>query len=174
MGHDNYPDTGDLAVTQANHVWCTDITYRPKAHDSVYLAAIVDWHTRPVLSWRQSTTEDAWFCLEVLKETIERHGCPQIFNTDQGSEFISSESTDALASRRTQIPMDDRGNLVDNVVIERRWRSPKYERVRLSAFDTISDADDGINHWMTHYNQEGPHSSLNDRTPAEAYQGLAA
>jgi putative transposase len=164
----------NLAVTQANQVWCTDVTYITMAHGFLYLVAIMDWHTRHVLSWRLSTTQDTNFCLEALEEALEKYGCPSIFNTDQGSQFTSAEWVEALTSRGIRISMDGKGCWMDNVFIERLWRSLKYECVYLNAFDTVKDAGKGINHWMNYYNHERPHSSLEDKTPAEVYKELAA
>ena len=164
----------DLEVTRANQVWCVDVTYIPLAHGFVYLVAIMDWHTRHVLAWRLSTTQDTAMCLEALEDAMERYGKPEIFNTDQGSQFTSKDWTDALTEAGIQISMDGKGQWVDNVFIERLWRSLKYECVYLNAFDSVRDAAAGIDDWMRYYNIERPHSSLNDRTPQEAYFEKAA
>ena len=164
----------NLSVTQANQVWCTDVTYIPLAHGFVYLVAIMDWHTRHVLSWRVSTTQDTSFCLEALAEAIEKYGKPEIFNTDQGSQFTSAAWVNELARQDIKISMDGKGCWMDNVFIERLWRSLKYECIYLNAFDTIREAIDGIAYWMNYYNQERPHSSLGDQTPGEMYHKLAA
>ncbi len=164
----------DLKVTRANQVWCSDVTYIPLAHGFVYLVAIMDWHTRHVLAWRISTTQDTHFCLEALEDALERYGAPEIFNTDQGSQFTSKDWTDTIADGGIQISMDGKGQWVDNVFIERLWRSLKYECVYLNAFDSVRDAATGIDDWMHYYNVERPHSSLGDRTPAEAYWAQVA
>jgi putative transposase len=160
----------DRVIDEANQVWCADVTYIPLAHGFVYLVAIMDWHTRHVLSWRLSTTQDTSFCLEALEEAIERYGKPEIFNTDQGSQFTSKDWTEKLKERDIRISMDGKGAWRDNVFIERLWRSCKYECVYLNAFDSVRDADQGISNWMDYYNQERPHSSLEDLTPQEAYE----
>ena len=164
----------NLSVTRANQVWCTDVTFIPLAHGFVYLVAIMDWHTRHVLSWRVSTTQDTSFCLEALEEAIEKYGRPDIFNTDQGSQFTSAAWINEMEKQGIKISMDGKGCWMDNVFIERLWRSLKYECIYLNAFDTIREASDGIDHWMNYYNQERPHSSLDDQTPSEMYQKLAA
>ena len=173
--HKVYPYLlGDLKVTRANQVWCADVTYVPLAHGFVYLVAIMDWHTRHVLAWRLSTTQDTDFCLEALEDAMERYGKPEIFNTDQGSQFTSKDWTDAMSDAGIRISMDGKGRWIDNVFIERLWRSLKYECVYLNAFDSVRDAAVGIDDWMRYYNAERPHSSLGDRTPEEAYWAQAA
>lgn len=164
----------NLAVTRANQVWCADVTYLPMAHGFLYLVAIMDWYNRQVLSWRLSTTQDTSFCLEALEEALEMYGKPEIFNTDQGSQFTSADWISALASRDIRISMDGKGSWMDNVFIERLWRSLKYECIYLNAFDTFQEAKAGIKRWMDYYNNERPHSSLGGRTPCEVYQELAA
>ncbi len=164
----------NLSVTRVNQVWCTDVTFIPLAHGFVYLVAIMDWHTRHVLSWRVSTTQDTSFCLEALEEAIEKYGRPDIFNTDQGSQFTSAAWINEMEKQGIKISMDGKGCWMDNVFIERLWRSLKYECIYLNAFDTIREASDGFDHWMNYYNQERPHSSLDDQTPSEMYQKLAA
>lgn len=164
----------NLSVTRANQVWCSDVTFIPLAHGFVYLVAIMDWHTRNVLSWRLSTTQDTSFCLEALEDAIEKYGKPEIFNTDQGSQFTSAAWVNKLAEQNIRISMDGKGCWMDNVFIERLWRSLKYECIYLNAFDTIREASDGIDYWMNYYNQERPHSSLDDLTPSEMYEKLAA
>lgn len=164
----------NLSVTRPNQVWCSDVTYIPMAHGFLYLVAIMDWHARRVLSWRLSTTQDSRFCLEALEEAIEQYGTPDIFNTDQGSQFTSAQWINALQSREIRVSMDGKGHWMDNVFIERLWRSLKYECIYLNAFDTFREAQAGIDHWMHYYNNERPHSSLGDQTPDEVYQRLAA
>jgi putative transposase len=159
----------DRLIRHANEVWCADLTYIPLAHGFVYVVAIMDWHTRHVLSWRLSTTQDTQCCLEALEEAMERHGKPLIFNTDQGSQFTSSAWTGALQKAGIRISMDGKGNWTDNVFIERLWRSMKYECVYLNAFDSIREAQDAIGYWMRYYNEERPHSTFGDQTPSEVY-----
>ena len=174
-GHPVYPYLlRNLSVTRANQVWCTDVTFIPLAHGFVYLVAIMDWHTRQVLSWRVSTTQDTSFCLEALEEAMRKYGKPEIFNTDQGSQFTSAAWVNELEKQGIQVSMDVKGCWMDNVFIERLWRSLKYECIYLNAFDTIREASDGIDRWMNYYNEERPHSSLDDQTPSEMYQKLAA
>ncbi len=134
----------------------------------------MDWATRKVLSWRLSNTMDAPFCVEALKEALEQYGAPEIFNTDQGSQFTSMEFTEVLKEAGVQISMDGKGRWMDNVFIERLWRSLKYECVYLRDFQSGSQAREEIDTWMTYYNEERPHSALGDRTPAEAYQDRLA
>lgn len=170
-GHPVYPYLlRDRVIDETNQVWCADVTYIPLAHGFIYLVAIMDWHTRHVLSWRLSTTQDTSFCLEALEEAVEHYGKPEIFNTDQGSQFTSKDWTEKLKEQGIRISMDGRGAWRDNVFIERLWRSCKYECVYLNAFDSVRDADRQISNWMNYYNQERPHSSLEDLTPQEAYE----
>ena len=129
-----------MDITVANHVWCADITYLPMRKGFSYLVAIMDWASRKVLAWRLSNTLDASFCIEALTEAIERHGCPQIFNSDQGSQFTSDDFTDVLKDHKIRISMDGRGRWVDNVFVERLWRSVKYEEVYLKAYESLSEA----------------------------------
>jgi putative transposase len=163
-----------LAITRANHVWCADITYIPMRRGFLYLVAIMDWHTRRVLSWELSNTMEADFCVRALKKALAVHGQPEIFNTDQGSQFTSSDFTGVLNARDIKISMDGKGRWMDNVFIERLWRSLKYECVYLNAFETGSQARAGIGRWIDFYNHQRPHSAHGVRTPAEAYaQSLA-
>ncbi len=164
----------DLNISRVNQVWCADLTYIPMARGFLYLVAIMDWHSRKVLSWRLSNTMDCLFCIEALEEAFIHYGKPEIFNTDQGSQFTSSEFTGKLKREEIKISMDGKGCWVDNVFIERLWRSLKYEYVYLYAPETMQETWRGINGWMHYYNQERPHSSLGeDRTPDEMY-ALAA
>jgi putative transposase len=158
----------DLAVERPNQVWCADITYIPMRRGFLYLVAVMDWATRKVLAWRVSNTMDVAFCVEALREALARFGCPEIFNTDQGSQFTSSEFTDVLRAADVRISMDGRGRWVD-VFIERLWRSLKYECVYLHAFETGSDLRAGLLRWIGYYNTGRPHSTLGGRTPDEAY-----
>ena len=159
----------DLPITRPNHVWCTDVTDIPLRRGFLYLAVVMDWASRTGLSWRLSNTLDASFCVEALHEALERYGPPEIFNSDQGSQFTSVDFTDVLTEAGIRISMDGKGRWMDNVFIERMWRSLKYECVYLSEFATDSQARTGIGGWMDFYDRCRPHSSLNDRTPDEAY-----
>lgn len=162
----------DRDITEPDQVWCADVTYIPMAHGFLYLVAIMDWYSRRVLSWRLSNTMEADFCVEALCEAIERYGRPEIFNSDQGSQFTSSVWIDELKRNDIRISMDGKGRWMDNVFIERLWRSLKYECVYLNAFDNQRDAEEHIRHWISYYNLERPHSSLNDQTPNEVYEGI--
>jgi len=159
-----------LAIEKPNHVWRADITYVPMRRGFLYLVAIMDWASRKVLSWRLSNTMDADFCVKALEEALARYGKPEIFNTDQGSQFTGFEFTGALKDADIKISMDGKGRWIDNVFIERLWRSLKYECIYLNAFETGSQARGGIGHWLDYYNTRRPHSSLGaHRTPHEAY-----
>ncbi len=159
-------------IDQVNEVWCADVTYLPMAHGFLYLVAIMDWYSRRVLAWRGSTTQDTGFCVEALEEAIERYGQPAIFNTDQGSQFTSEAWTDTLLEHDIEISMDGKGRWMDNVFIERLWRSCKYECVYLHAFESIKHTQEKIGNWMDYYNHERPHSTFDDLTPDEVYRGL--
>jgi len=159
----------DLVVERPNQVWCADITYIPMRRGFLYLVAVMDWATRKVLAWRVSNTMDVTFCVEAVREALARFGCPEIFNTDQGSQFTSSEFTDVLRAAEVRISMDGRGRWLDNVFIERLWRSLKYECVYLHAFETGSELRAGLLRWIGYYNTGRPHSTLGGRTPGEAY-----
>ncbi len=162
----------DREIERANEVWCSDVTYIPLHRGFLYLVAIQDWASRKVLSWRLSNTLDVSFCVEALEEALERYGPPEIFNTDQGSQFTSLEFTQTLKDAGVQISMDGKGSWMDNVFIERLWRSLKYECVYLHDFETGSEARAGIGWWIDLYNSERPHSTFGDRTPDEAYSDL--
>lgn len=159
-------------IQEPNQVWCADVTYVPMRKGFLYLVAVMDWHSRKVLSWRLSNTLDADFCVAALEEAFAKYGKPAIFNTDQGSQFTSLEFTQALKDAGVKISMDSKGRWMDNIMIERLWRSLKYECVYLHAFETGSEARKGIGKWIRRYNEERPHSSLDDRTPYEAYWNL--
>ena len=159
----------DLPITRPNQVWCADISYIPMRRGFLYLVAIMDWHSRKVLSWRLSNSMDAGFCVEVLKEALAGYGTPEIFNTDQGAQFTSTEFTDVLRDAKIKISMDGRGRWIDNRMIERLWQSLKYECVYLNAFETGSEARAGIGGWITYYNERRPHSLHGIMTPGEAY-----
>ena len=168
--HRIYPSLlRNLPITRPNHVWCTDVTDIPLQRGFLYLVAVMDWASRTVLSWRLSNTLDASFCVEALHEALERYGPPEIFNSDQGSQFTSVAFTDVLTEAGIRISMDGKGRWMDNVFIERLWRALKYECVYLSEFATGSEARSGIKWWMDFYNERRPHSALDDRTPQEAY-----
>jgi len=158
-----------LAIERANHVWAMDITYIPMARGFVYLAAVVDWASRRVLAHRVSISMDTDFCVQALEEALARYGCPQIFNTDQGSQFTSAEFTDILDKRAIRISMDGKGAWRDNVFVERLWRSVKYEEVYLRAYDSVSDARAGLARYLGFYNTRRPHRSLDGKTPDEFY-----
>jgi len=158
-----------LAIERPNHVWCADVTYIPMRRGFLYLVAIMDWASRKVLAWRLSNTMEADFCVAALEEAIARYGRPDIFNTDQGSQFTSFTFTNTLQDAGIRISMDGRGRWMDNVFIERLWRSLKYECVFLNAFETGSEARFGIGRWICYYNAARPHSSLGGSTPHEVY-----
>lgn len=169
-GHKVYPYLlRGLKIDRANHVWATDITYIPMACGYVYLVAIMDWASRKVLSWRLSNTLDTSFCLEALKEAIERFGCPEIFNTDQGSQFTSEDFTGELNDNGIRISMDGRGRWIDNVFVERLWRSLKYEEVYLKGYDSIAEARQEIGNYFELYNRCRRHQGLGKRFPDDVY-----
>jgi putative transposase len=159
----------EMAITRPNQAWCADITYIPMRRGFLYLVAVMDWATRKVLSWRVSNTMDAEFCVAALEEALARFGRPDIFNTDQGSQFTSPRFTGVLHAAGVRISMDGRGRWMDNVFIERLWRSLKYECVYLHAFETGSELRAGLSRWISYYNARRPHSTLAGRTPDEAY-----
>jgi putative transposase len=158
-----------LAITRPNQVFAADITYIPMKRGFVYLFAVMDWASRRVLAWRLSNTLTTDFCLEAVQEAIDRYGVPEIFNTDQGSQFTSFEFTQLLKDNRIAISMDGRGCWRDNVFVERLWKSIKYEEVYLRSYDTVSQARDGIGRYLNFYNARRPHSSLDAMTPDEYY-----
>ncbi|WP_165405067.1 MULTISPECIES: IS3 family transposase [Rhizobium] len=169
-GHKIYPYLlRKLAVTRPNQVWAMDLTYIPMARGFVYLCAVVDWFSRRVLSWRLSITMEAAFCIEAVEEALARYGKPEIFNTDQGSQFTSIDFTAVLKKAEIAISMDGKGAWRDNVFVERLWRSIKYEEVYLHAYKTVSEARVGIGRYLTFYNGRRPHSSLDRQTPDQAY-----
>jgi len=158
-----------LPVTRPNQVWAMDITYIPMARGFVYLAAVIDWFSRRVLSWRVSITMDTSFCIEALEEALSRHGKPEIFNTDQGSQFTSEAFTGRLKEEGIQISMDGKGRWADNVFVERLWRSLKYEHVYLHAYESVGEARRKIGCYFEFYNSRRPHSSLEAQTPDQVY-----
>lgn len=159
----------NLVIQKANQVWCTDITYIPIKRGFLYLVAIMDWQSRKVLSWRLSNTMETHFCIEALEEALGLYGVPEIFNTDQGSQFTSCEFTAVLKAHGIKISMDGKGRWMDNVFIERLWRSLKYECVYLHAFENGSQARTHIGTWLSHYNHTRPHSTFDGQTPNEVY-----
>ena len=169
-GHKIYPYLlRGMAITRPNHVWAMDITYIPMERGFVYLAVVLDWATRRVLSWRLSITMEAAFCVETLEDALARHGKPEIFNTDQGSQFTGSAFTGVLAGHGIAISMDGKGAWRDNVFVERLWRSVKYEEVYLRAYESVSEARNSIGRYLDFYNRRRPHQSLDDMTPDQAY-----
>ena len=169
-GHKIYPYLlRGLVVDRPNQVWAMDITYIAMARGFVYLAAVVDWFSRRVLAWRLSITLEMKFCLEAVNEALARHGKPEIFNTDQGSQFTSVAFTGMLLDQKIAISMDGRGAWRDNVIVERLWRSVKYEEVYLRAYDSVSDARASLGRYLNFYNTRRPHSSMGARTPEQAY-----
>jgi putative transposase len=158
-----------VTVERANQVWAMDITYIPMAKGFVYLAAVIDWFSRRVLSWRVSITMEASFCIAALEEALAKHGKPDIFNTDQGSQFTCPAFIDVLTKHDVKISMDGKGAWRDNVFVERLWRSVKYEEVYLRAYDSVSEARERLGKYLDWYNRRRPHSSLDGRTPDQAY-----
>jgi putative transposase len=172
-GHKIYPYLlRKLSVTRPNQVWAMDITYIPMARGYVYLAAVVDWYSRRVLAWRLSITLEADFCIEAVKEALARYGRPDIFNTDQGSQFTSLAFTQVLKNAEIAISMDGKGAWRDNVFVERLWRTIKYEEVYLRAYANVPQARASIGKYLTFYNTKRPHSSLDRQTPDQAYFNL--
>ena len=161
----------DLVIDRPGQVWCADVTYVPMARGFVYLVAIMDWHSRYVLSWRLSVSLHADFCVDALEVALAVHGAPEIFNTDQGSQFTGEAFTEVLREAKVDISMDGKGRFMDNIFIERLWRSIKYEEVYLKAYDTVADAKAGIGAWISFYNQERLHQALGYRTPAQVFAG---
>ena len=170
-GHRIYPYLlRGRSIERVNHVWSSDITYIRLRGGFVYLVAVLDWGSRYVLAWRLSNTLEQGFCLEALDAALE-HGPPEIFNTDQGAQFTSPAFTERLTAAGIRISMDGRGRALDNVFIERLWRSVKYEEVYLQDYATLGDAQRGLRRYFRFYNEERPHQSLDYRTPARVYQG---
>jgi len=162
----------NLNSDRPNQVWATDITYVPMSRGFMYLVAVMDWHSRKVLSWRLSNTLDTDFCVEALEEAINRFGAPEIFNTDQGAQFTSSSFTNVLKHHDIKISMDGRGRVQDNIFIERLWWTVKYHYLYLHAFDNGTQLRNGLNEWFYHYNQERSHQALDNLTPDEVYYNL--
>jgi putative transposase len=169
-GHKIYPYLlRGVTVERPNQVWAMDITYIPMARGFVYLTAVVDWFTRRVLAWRVSISMEVDFCLEAVEEALAKYGAPEIFNTDQGSQFTSAAFTGLLADNGIQISMDGKGSWRDNVFVERLWRSVKYEEVYLRAYDSVGQARASLGRYLAFFNGKRPHSSLDARTPDQAY-----
>jgi putative transposase len=169
-GHKIYPYLlRGMTIDRPNQAWAMDITYVPMARGFVYLAAVIDWFSRRVLSWRVSIAMEAAFCVEALEEALARYGKPDIFNTDQGSQFASQDFTGVLLKAGVAISMDGKGSWRDNVFVERLWRSIKYEEVYLKAYDSVSEARISLGRYLTFYNGRRPHSSLDRQTPDQAY-----
>jgi putative transposase len=162
-----------LVIDRPNQVWCADITYIPMAKGFVYLMAVMDWFSRRVLSWRVSITLDTAFCIEALQEAMDRHGPPEIFNTDQGVQFTSADFRGALEGRGVRISMDGRGRYLDNIFIERLWRRLKYEEVFIKGYGSVAEARRGIGGWLRFYNDDRPHQALSYRTPREVFEDAA-
>ena len=159
----------NLTIDRPNHVWAADITYLPMRRGFLFLFAVMDWASRRVMAWRLSNTLTTDFCVEAVNEAILRHGTPEIFNTDQGCQFTSQEFTGLLRQNGIAISMDGKGCWRDNVFVERLWRSVKYEEVYLHAYDSVSEARQGLNRYFTFYNQGRPHTALDNKTPEEFY-----
>ena len=159
----------NLTVVRPNQVWATDLTYIPVRGGFAYLCAVIDWHSRCVLAWELSNTLDAAFCVRVLKKAIQHHGVPEIFNTDQGCQFTSAEFTGVLLAHGIKISMDGKGRCLDNVFVERLWRSVKYEEVYLKAYANVLEAERGLGAYFRFYNESRPHSSHDGQTPREIY-----
>jgi putative transposase len=162
-----------LRIERPNQVWCADITYIPMARGFVYLVAVMDWFSRRVLSWRLSITMEAAFCVEAVQEALANHGRPEIFNTDQGVQFTSAGFVDELEAAGVRISMDGKGRFLDNIFIERLWRSLKYEEVFTKAYGSVTEARRGIGGWLSFYNDERPHQALGYRTPRAVFAGEA-
>jgi len=162
----------NMTIDRANHVWTADITYIPMSRGFMYLVAVMDWHSRKVLSWRISNTLDSEFCIDAVSEAIGRYGRPEIFNTDQGAQFTSRGFTGMLKSHGIQISMDGRGRVQDNIFIERLWWTLKYQYLYLWSFGSGRDLRKGLTRWFNFYNQERSHQALDNLTPDEVYYNL--
>jgi putative transposase len=162
-----------LVIDRPNQVWCADITYIPMAKGFVYLVAVMDWFSRRVLAWRVSITLETNFCVAALRDAMNRHGEPEIFNTDQGVQFTSAAFLGELETLGVRISMDGKGRFLDNIFIERLWRSLKYEEVFIKAYGSVPEARIGIGEWLRFYNDERPHQALDYRTPTAVFHGAA-
>jgi putative transposase len=160
-----------MVIERPNQVWCADITYIPMAKGFVYLVAVMDWFSRRVLAWRLSITMEADFCVDALQDAMARYGKPEIFNTDQGVQFTSGGFLEGLESRGIRISMDGKGRFLDNIFIERLWRSLKYEEIFIKAYGSVSEARRGIGGWLSFYNDERPHQALGYQTPRGMFDG---
>lgn len=168
--HAKYPYLlRDLQIRQANQVWCADITYIPMARGFCYLVAVMDWSSRMVLAWRLSNTLDSSFCIEALEEAIATYGCPEIFNTDQGSQFTAEAFTDTLQSKNIAISMDGKGRWMDNVFIERLWKSVKYEDIYLKSYGSMTETRRGLSEYFKFYNEKRWHQNFDRKTPSMVY-----
>lgn len=161
----------DLAITQPNQVWCSDITYIRLQGGFVYLTVVMDWHSRYVLSWEVSVTLEEHFCVSALESALRRHECPEIFNTDQGSQYTGQAFTDVLKAHVVQISMDGKGRAMDNIMVERLWRSVKYEEVYTKEYASVTELVRALTNYFRFYNHQRPHQSLAASTPAEVYTG---
>ncbi len=169
-GHQVFPYLlRGMKIDRPNQAWAMDITYIPMARGFVYLAAVVDWYSRRVLSWRLSVTMTADFCIDAVEEALAKHGKPEVFNTDQGSQFTSGDFVGLLVANRIEISMDGKGSWRDNVFVERLWRSVKYEEVYLRAYDSVAEARASLGRYFDFYNRQRPHSSFGGRTPDRVY-----
>lgn len=163
-----------VLITEPDQVWCSDITYIRLAHGFVYLTAVMDWASRYVLSWEVSVTMDDDFCVNALKSALRKHNSPEIFNTDQGSQYTGNAFTGVLREKGIKISMDGKGRCMDNIFIERLWRSVKYEKIFLEEFETVTELITGLKEYFEFYNFERPHQSFSGKTPAEMYWGKEA
>lgn len=159
----------NMEINHVHQVWSCDITYIPMKHGFLYLVAVIDWHSRLVLSWRLSNTMDKTFCVEALQEAFDRYGKPEIFNTDQGVQFTCEAFINTLSAQGIRISMDGKGRCLDNIFCERLWRSLKYEEIYLRAYETTKEARTGIGQWFAFYNDERPHQSLDYQTPRQFF-----
>jgi len=162
----------NMVVERPNQVWAADITYIPMNRGFMYLVAVMDWHSRKVLSWRISNTLDTEFCTEAVEEALGRYGAPEIFNTDQGAQFTSNEFSELLKSHKVQISMDGRGRVQDNIFIERLWWTLKYQYLYLWSFNNGTELRQGLGQWFEFYNSERCHQALDNLTPDEVYFDL--
>jgi len=170
--HKKYPYLlRNMEITRPNQVWSTDITYIRLKRGFVYLTAIIDWYSRYVLSWRISTTLDRRFCIDVLNEALAKHGKPEIFNTDQGSQYTSEEFTGILKAANVKISMNGKGRALDNIFVERLWRTVKYEEVYLNSYRNVQECKEGLGNFFERYNNRGEHQSLDYNYPSEIYFG---
>ncbi len=161
----------NLKIDQSDHVWCTDITYIRLDHGFAYLVAVMDWYSKKILSWELSNTADRFFCIDSLEESLRRYNSPEIFNTDQGSQFTSPDFTDVLKDRGIKISMDGKGRALDNIVIERFWRTLKQDEIYMHEYKNMQEARDRINRFVEEYNSIRPHQSLNGKTTDMVYYG---